>query len=122
MAEGTRRFGALTEKLAFQRRGTAADGMGGTIAGAGEWSTQFEASAAMRPLRGGEATIAARLEGVQPYGVTVRFLKAMKQVTTAWRVVDVRDATRVFNIASPLADPDGKNKWLEFVVTQGVAE
>ena len=73
----------------------------------------------MRPRTGGESVDAARLGGKQPYVVTVRNTSQTRQITTAWRLVDARDGSRVFAIVSPPADPDGKNQWLEFLATEG---
>ena len=38
-----------------------------------------------------------------------------------WQIVDANNSNRVFAVVSPLADPDGKNQWLEGIVTEGVA-
>lgn len=121
MAQNNRRAGALRDYLDFQRRGDLDNGWGDTTPGAGDWETVFSAYAAMRPLRGSEAVMADRLGGVQPYVVTIRQHDAALQVTTAWRVVDARTG-RSFAIVSPLADPDGRNAWLEFLVREGVVE
>jgi hypothetical protein len=59
------------------------------------------------------------MEGKQPYVVTVRFDVETSGVTTAWQLVDARDENRVFAILSPLADPDGKRQWLEFLAQEG---
>jgi hypothetical protein len=76
-------------------------------------------SAALTPRTGGEEVTAARLEGRQPYVCLVRNCSQMRDVTVGWQIVDARDGSRVFNIASPPADPDGKNQWLEFLVIDG---
>lgn len=115
------RAGALRELLHFQKRGDADDGWGNITPGAGDWETQFTAHASLRPLRGSEAVQADRLGGVQPYVATIRQHAAALGVTAAWRVVDARSG-RSFAITSPLADPDGKNAWLECLVREGVAE
>ena len=117
----TTRAGALRELLHFQKRGDLDNGWGDITPGAGDWETQFTANAAMRPLRGSEAVMADRLGGVQPYVVTIRQHSAALAVTAAWRVVDAR-SDRTFAIVSPLADPDGRNAWLEFLVREGVAD
>lgn len=93
--------------------------MGGVIPGAGPFATIHTVSAGLRPRLGGEAVTAARMEGRQPYIVTVRWAKRMLDVTTAWQIVDARNPNRVLNIVSPLADPDGRNQWLEGLVEEG---
>lgn len=119
MAEDFRRAGALRERLHFQRRGDGNDGMGGVIPGAGPFATVYTVWAALRPRTGSEAVTAARLAGRQPYIVTIRWARHMLDVTTAWQIVDARNPNRVLNIRSPLADPDGKNQWLEFLAEEG---
>ncbi|MGV3649845.1 MAG: head-tail adaptor protein [Devosia sp.] len=121
MASGNKRQpGALRETLHFQRRGSAADGMGKTIAGAGAFETVFTVRGALTPLRGGETALAARLEGQQPFGVTVRQTAQTRQVTTAWQIVDAHDASRIFAIIAAPVDPDGRRMWHEILATQGV--
>lgn len=118
MPENFRRAGALRQRLHFQRRQDADDGWGQVIPGAGEFATEFTLSAALRPRTGGETVTAARLSGRQPFIVTIRWAKQVLDVTTAWQLVDARNANRVLNIVSPLADPDGSNHWLEFLVEE----
>jgi len=120
MADAYRRHGALRERLHFQRRSSQTDGWGNTIPGAGPFETVFTVSASMTPRTGGEEVTAARLGGRQPYIVRVRKMPAMNDVTVSWRIADARNAGRLFNIASPLSDPDGKNQWLEFLAIEGV--
>lgn len=115
-----RNAGALRDWLEFQSRGMVDDGFGNQVPG-GPFETQFTVWAGMRPLRGSEAVMAARLDGRQPYVVTVRNTTQTRGVTVAWQLVDARNANRVFAITSPPADPDGKNAWLEFIVTEGAA-
>lgn len=115
MADSNRRFGALRDRLHFQKRGDGDDGWGNPIPGGGDWATQFTQSAHLRPRTGGEEVTAARLGGRQPYVVTVRNTAAMREITTNWRLVDVRDASRVLSVLSPPTDPDGKRQWLEFL-------
>src|SRR5690554_4862344 len=119
MAENNRRRGALRDRLHFQARGSIDDGWGNSVPGAGAFATEFTMDAAMRPRIGGEEVTAARLDGRQPYVVTVRNTTETRGITTAWRAVDARDSNRIFNIVSPPADPDGRNQWIEFLVEQG---
>lgn len=119
MADNFRRRGALKDRMHFQRRGDGNDGMGGAIPGAGAFATVHTVAAGLRPRTGGETVTAARLSGRQPYIVTIRWAKHMLAVTTAWQLVDARNASRVLNIVSPLADPDGSNQWLEFLAEEG---
>lgn len=121
MAENFRRAGALRERLNFQSRGSQDDGWGGGPVGQGPYATVFTRSAGMRPRTGGEDVTAARLNGQQPYIVTVRNDSQTRTITTGWQLVDARNVDRVFAVASPPADPDGKNQWLEFLAVEGQA-
>lgn len=121
MVENFRRAGALRERVHCQFAAGGDDGWGGQpLPGAGEFATQFTIAAGMRPRTGGEEVDAARLGGRQPFVVTVRNTSQSRQITTAWRLVDARNANRVLAVTSPPADPDGKNQWLEFLAVEGV--
>ncbi len=111
------RAGELRERLAFQRRGTQSDGYGQDVAG--DYETQFEERARLRPLRGTETIMAARLQGLQHYTVRVRQSERTRAISTAWRIVDARDTSRVFAISAPPIDPDEKGLWLEMVAVEG---
>ena len=119
MAENFRRAGALRERVHCQFAPPLDDGWGNPLPGAGEFATQFTVAAGMRPRTGGEEVTAARLGGQQPYIVTVRNSSQTRKITTAWRLVDARNESRVFAVTSPPADPDGKNQWLEFLAVEG---
>lgn len=114
-----RAIGGLREMLHFQSRPAQDDGWGNDTAGQGDFATQFTRFAALRPRTGGEAVTAARLDGRQPYVVTVHYDPAILGVTTAWRLVDIGTPNRVFNVVSPPADPDGQRRWLEFLAEEG---
>lgn len=113
-----RNAGRLRDLLYFQRRGMADDGYG-NVGHSGDFETAFQAYAGLEPRTGGEEVTAARLAGRQPYVCLVRYSSEMQEVTVGWQAVDARNDDRVFNIASPPADPDGKRQWLEFLVVEG---
>lgn len=117
MPATNRRRGALRERLHLQSRGTMDDGFGNQIPG-GDFETRFTVSGHLHPLRGSETVIASRLEGRQPYILTVRATEATRQVDETWQVVDALNTTRTFSITAPPADPDGKNQWLEILLMQ----
>lgn len=122
MADNFRRAGALRERLHCQKPSGGDDGWGGgQLPGAGSYENAFAKpiAAGMKPRTGGEGVDAARLGGKQPFVVTVRSTSQTRQVTTAWRLVDARDESRVFAVTSPPADPDGRNQWLEFLAVEG---
>lgn len=88
--------GPLRDLLTFQSR--ANDANGDPI---GAWTARFDADADLIFLRGSEPVMAQRLRGVQPVVITVREYTQTRQITSAWRAVDKRDLTRVFEIKSP---------------------
>jgi SPP1 family predicted phage head-tail adaptor len=109
--------GALRDRLHFQKRVETDDGHGNVR---GEWETQFTAAARVTPLKGNEAVQAQRLAGIQPYAVTVRYSLAARAVDTAWRLVDARDTTRVFDITA--AAYDERREWIQILATTGGAD
>lgn len=109
--------GSLSEVVAFQVRSEADDGYGNPVTG--DFATQFTEPARLRPLKGSEPVLAARLTGVQPFLLVVRGSARTRAVTPAWRAVNARTGA-VYNIAT-VANPDERNAWLEMLVTEGVA-
>jgi head-tail adaptor len=110
--------GAMREKLHFQMRAMVDDGFGNEQAG--DFATQFTTAAQLIPLKGSEPVIAARLAGVQPYIIRIRSSVSARGVTVAWRAVDARNPSRIFNITSA-ANVDEKNAYIDMMATQGVA-
>ena len=110
---------AFREKLHFQKRTTVDDGFGNQVPG-GPWVTQFTEPARLRPGLGSETVIASRLQGVQPYRVTIRSSQRARAMTTAWRAIDAR-SDRKFAIKA-IANPDEHNRYLELMVVEGDTE
>lgn len=119
MADDHLTAGALRDRLHFQCREITDDGFGNIVA-SGDFVTQFTVSAALRPLRGTETVMAARLKGMQPYIATIRQSIQTRLVTTSWRIVDARNQSRVFAISAPPTDPRNDRAWFEILVTEGV--
>jgi len=120
------RAGLLRGRVHFQQRQLEPDPWGGDPR-PGPYSTVFTCAAEFMPLRGSEAVIASRLQGIQPYVVRVRQSDTTRQVQTDWRIVDARApqppaaGSRVFAIKA-ITDPDQKRQWLDLLVQEGVAE
>jgi head-tail adaptor len=143
---------ALRSFISFQKRGTVDDGYGNMVPG-GAFVNQFSMYANFRPLLRGSATgvedvFADRLQGNQPYILTIRNNPILSEVTTAWRIVDIRSFqfsnwilssgfwddngswleevpwdssgayTKVYNIKSPPTDVTNSDLWREFIVVQ----
>ena len=101
--------------VSFDDRVAADDGMGNTE---GDWAEKFQCRAGFSYMRGGEAVIASRLEGVQPILVRVRSTPETLQIEPDWQMRDVRTGV-AYNIRSIAATTD--RKWLDLVVQSGVA-
>lgn len=109
--------GALSERLAFEARLAIDDGYGNTVAG--DYAVQFNAAARITPLKGGEAVIADRLQGTQPYVLTIRYCDAAKLLKPEWRARNLRTGA-IYEIKS-IANPDEKRKYMAIVAIDGVA-
>lgn len=109
--------GQLRERVAFEFQALLDDGYGNTVAG--DWTTGPTVAARIVPLRGAESVQAARLAGRQPVRITVRQSDATLQVTTDWRVRDVRAGT-LYNIRS-VVNPDEHDRYLDMECELGVA-
>lgn len=114
-----RRSEDLREQMIFQRRGSGDDGFGNTLPGAGVFVDQFTVWAHLRPLRGTESVMQSRLQGRQPYVITVRQSSQTRTVDPTWQVVDKNNPSRVFAITALPTDPDGRRAWHEFLVVEG---
>lgn len=112
--------GGMTIRVLCQKEVDATDEFGNPVPCGGGWTTQFMALGAFKPSKGGEAVIAGRLQGVQPYVVTIWQSDSARLITPGWRLVDADNPIRIFNIRS-LFDPDGRRQKLELLVEQGVA-
>lgn len=109
--------GELRERITFQARAISSDGYGNQQ---GEWVDEFTVAAKVEPRFGGEAIQAARLAGNQPVNITIRYSSDAAQITTDWRAVDARDATKTYNLRS-VTNPDMRRRWIEILAEQGVA-
>jgi head-tail adaptor len=108
----------LRDRVRFERRAQAADGYGNTQ---GAWVPLFECFAQLRPTKGGETVIAARLQSASIWDLWVRASDATRGVTNSDRVVNARDPRQVWNIRWS-GDLDGDRRWLLMQLEQGVAD
>lgn len=121
MPKDTRRSGALRDRFAFQKRATGSDGWGNNTIPVGAFTSMFSLDCNLTPRNGGESVIADRLQGTQPFIVTIRWSVEAVKISNSWRMVeDPNRGNRVLNILSPPTDPDGKRQWLEFLAIFGV--
>lgn len=108
--------GSLSERVAFFEPDNIDDGYGGTTQG---YVERFQDAARLQPRMGSETVIASRLQGVQPYTLTVRSSTATRAVTPAWRVRNVRSG-REYNIKA-VVNSDERNAMLEMLIVEGEA-
>lgn len=108
--------GSLSERVAFLEPDNIDDGYGGTTQG---YVERFQDAARLQPRMGSETVIASRLQGVQPYTLTVRSSTATRAVTPAWRVRNVRSG-REYNIKT-VVNSDERNQYIELLVVAGEA-
>ncbi|MFC7399586.1 phage head closure protein [Chelatococcus sp. GCM10030263] len=109
--------GDLRERFAFDEREETTDDVGNTV---GSWVERFVTAARVRPLKGGEAVMADRLQGRQPVVITIRYFQAAAAVTPAWRARDARSG-RLYNITA-VANMDEHRRYLDLLATTGEAD
>jgi SPP1 family predicted phage head-tail adaptor len=107
--------GQLTERVAFEQKGSASDGYGGTTTA---FVAQFTCAAGFQHLRGGEAVQAARLQGQHTVIIRVRASSLTKAVTADWRVRDTRKGT-VYAIKD--LEPETNRMFVSFTCQSGAA-
>ncbi len=111
------RSGQLHQRIEFQRRVYVSDGYGNEQ---GDFVAEFECRAGFNNLRGSETVIASRLTGVQPMKVRVRSTSNTRMVGTDWRIRDVNSG-KFYAITAVVQDFDD-TRWMDIMVTEGVAE
>lgn len=108
--------GSLSEKIGFEAEVEGDDGYGGVVVGFAE---QFVEPARLEPRVGSEMVIASRLQGLQPYTMTVRSNERTRSITPAWRVRNKRSGV-VYAIKAAV-NIDERNQWIEMLVVRGEA-
>ncbi|WP_112700752.1 head-tail adaptor protein [Brucella intermedia] len=115
--------GSLNCRLTFQRREQISDEWGGTR---GEWVDQFTVPGRLEPRYGSnaESIMAARMQSMQPYNLTIRGSSAARQITASWRAYDARAGktgdkpNRVFGIKT-VVNPDERGQYVEMLAIEG---
>lgn len=108
--------GSLSERIGFEAEVEGDDGYGGVVVGFAE---QFVEPARLEPRVGSEPVIASRLQGLQPYTMTVRSNVRTRTITPAWRARNKRSGV-VYAIKAAV-NIDERNQWIELLVVQGEA-
>lgn len=117
-AEAVMDAGHLRKRIAFDKRAETDDGYGNPVSG--DWQEQFVLSARVRPLKGSEAVLAARLEGRQPVVITVRVSRHSERIDPSWRARDA-DAGTVYALTAPPANMDEGRAFFDILATTGEA-
>lgn len=113
--------GKLRFRVRFDCRMPKDGAYGGTETG---WQDQFVRYADIRFLKGSEAVMADRLQGLQPALIIVRADSDTRRIDASWRAVELRggEAGRCFALKSPGADMEGERAYLTFVAEAGAAD
>jgi head-tail adaptor len=108
--------GSLSERIGFEAEVEGDDGYGGVVVGFAE---QFVEPARLEPRVGSEPVIASRLQGVQPFIMTIRSNERTRTITPAWRARNKRSGV-VYAIKAAV-NIDERNQWIELLVVEGDA-
>lgn len=105
------------ERIQFEQRGLDAnnDRLGDFEPAPDKWQVR----ARFIWLKGGESVMQSRLTGVAPAVVRVRTSEAMREITTAFRIVD-RKTGMTFNIRSVM--PVRETRVIDFTCDTGGAD
>lgn len=107
--------GQLDRRVTFQQRAAGTNGVRD-----GDWQTVVTRDARIQPLKGGETVQAARMAGRQPVIITVRRDSLTKTIDNAWRAIDARDATLVWDVSSKIVTED--LVWVEVQAVQRLGD
>jgi len=116
MAKRRMTAGSLNQRVEFLEPNRVSDGYGGETTG---YVERFCVAARLQPRMGSEAVIASRLQGIQPYTMTVRSSSETRRVTPAWRVRNTRTGA-TYNIRT-VVNIDERSEFLEMLVVEGEA-
>lgn len=113
--------GELRHRVAFDKRQAvnpdAPLDLGNTQS---DFVEQFIVAASVQAKFGGEAVLADRLTGEQPWNITVRQSAQTRLIGTDWRARDARNGT-IWAIRS-IVDPDDTMAVFEILVQSGAAQ
>lgn len=101
--------GELRERVAWEQVAVS-DSSYGTIAG--DWTERFQTRARIRPLVGQEPVLAQRLQGIQPFVITVRSSSDTRDITNTWRARNARTGM-IYSIRA--VTPDETNEWIDIL-------
>lgn len=87
------------------------------------WQGQFTRSADIKPMKGGEGVVAARLSGTQPVLIIVRFDSQTCTIDPSWRAVEVRNTIPVrFYALKTAEDMERRRMFITMTAVAGDAD
>lgn len=116
MATTRKGAGSLNERITFQQlapRDPNEPDYGETHS---SWQDVFTVSARLAPRMGSETVIASRLQGIQPYTITVRSTPQTRLVTPAWHAVNARTGV-IYDIKAAV-NIDERHAYIEMLAVQ----
>lgn len=114
--------GQLRSKVTFQRQGAGAgDGAGNYGEAFADLAGATGIVADLEPVRAAEVVLAEGVQGRTAFEVKIRYTSTRAGITVGDRMVDARDASKVYNVKAPPANRDRRNKYLTILVELGGA-
>lgn len=107
--------GPLRDLLRFERR--ALDDAGERT---GDWEPFVTTAAQVRPIQGREEVLAQRLQGIQPFAITLRASPQSLQVDNTFRAIDARAPATQYEIKSAYTTED--RAWRELLAVKKVGQ
>lgn len=115
--------GPLRELITVQRAGDTKDNYGNPQTGAWAAVADLEGvPAQIRPSRGAEQVGPDGIEGRGIFEIRMRWTSAAAGIRISDRIVDARDASRVFNIKAPPLNYDQRGRFITIMAEQGGAD
>ncbi len=108
--------GSLSDLVRFERREDVLTDDGNVQ---GDWVAQFTEPCRLMAKLGGEGVFASRVQGTQPFIMTVRSSTRTRAVDGSWRAVNARTGA-IYNIKTSV-NIDERNAYLELLVVEGEA-
>jgi head-tail adaptor len=112
----TIKAGKLSDRFVFDRRFDDSDGAGNMQT---SWvQSHGPCATGVIDLKGGEAVLSSRLQGVKPVILTIRDCVSARAITTDWRARDVRGGC-AYNIRDIM--PPRRKGFIDLLCESGVA-
>lgn len=108
--------GQLRESIALSKRSLIDDGYGNEVTG--PFEVQATVPARVVGMKGQESVVAGRLQGIQPYVITIRNAGPAASVTTEWKATNTRSGVE-YAIRSIIVDERGD--YADLLCETGVA-